>query len=107
MTKWLIHTHPEMKEWMPIFDYMFQRGAVGNSNGITFVIHTRENGHNKPHLHARYQGKEVVVGIPDGDIISGNLPRKQLNMASDWVVSHSEYLKEQWDELAGGVFVFG
>lgn len=107
MNEWIVHQHSEMREWITIFDYIFQRGRVGSSNGITFVIHTKENGHNSPHLHARYQDKEAVIGIPNGEVISGTLPTSKLKKASTWVRNNRDYLEKRWDELVDGVVLFG
>lgn len=107
MVKWFRYDHPAMSSWFSIFGYLYQRGAVGSSNGIRFVIHPKESGHNIAHLHAQYQGKEVVIGIPNGEIIAGNLPRSQMKKASEWVRNNQEYLTEQWDTLTGGANLFG
>ncbi|MCG5530619.1 DUF4160 domain-containing protein [Halorhodospira halochloris] len=34
--------------------------------------------HGVPHIHARYGGHEASVGLYDGGILAGKLPRKQL-----------------------------
>ena len=104
---WFMPVYPEMGEWTMIFDYVFQRGRVGSRNGITFIIHTAENGHNVPHLHARYQQQEVVLEIPSGRVMEGNLSPRKLKAASRWVVDNSSFLEEKWDELVGGVCCFG
>ncbi|ACV21360.1 DUF4160 domain-containing protein [Slackia heliotrinireducens] len=96
----------EFKEWVSIFDYVYQRGRVGYKNGITFVIHTKERGHNLPHLHARYQGKEVVLEIPSGKVIEGNISRRKLSEASEWVVANADYLEAKWDKLVEGIVLY-
>lgn len=98
----MLHTHEVMSDWLNIFDYVCRRGKVGEENGIRFVIHTKEEGHCAPHLHASYQGKEVTLGIPDGDIISGNLPASKCKLAQKWVCAHQDYLKEKWNTLVNG-----
>jgi len=30
--------------------------------------------HKRPHIHARYQDHEAVIGIPEGDVLEGSLP---------------------------------
>ncbi len=32
--------------------------------------------HHSPHIHAEYQDDEAVFSILDGELLSGNLPRK-------------------------------
>ena len=34
--------------------------------------------HNKPHIHADYQGQVAVYSIHDGSVLAGELPRKKL-----------------------------
>ena len=107
MEQWYLLEKPGLSVWIDIFDYVFQRARVGKSDGIEFIIHTAEKGHNTPHLHARYQDKEIVLEIPSGKVIAGNLPAKKCAKASKWVVEHSECLKLKWDELTTGVVCFG
>jgi len=33
--------------------------------------------HSLPHLHGEYQSKEAVVGLPDGELLEGDLPVKK------------------------------
>ena len=96
-----------MMDWTQIFEYVHQRALVGESNGIQFFIHTAENGHNKPHLYARYQQKEVVLEIPSGKVMAGNLDVKKMKAATKWVIDHSAFLEDKWDELTDGVVCFG
>lgn len=98
-TELVIYEAPEFLAWIGIFEAIFRRGQVGSFEGIRFVIHTAESGHNKPHLHASYQGKEAVIEIPSGNIISGNLPLKKLKDASKWVMENDEFLASKWNSL--------
>ena len=103
--KFLLATD-EMQEWAIIFDVVFQRALVGKDNGISFVIHTAERGHNLPHLHANYQGKEAVIEIPSGRTIKGNLEPKKMKQASKWVREHEDFLKCKWNEFSQGICYF-
>lgn len=104
MTVCLYFQAPEMREWQRIFDYVSKRGRVGEDSGIRFIIHTAENGHNKPHLHAQYQQKEVVLEIPSGKVITGSINPKKMKLASEWVVANEAFLKQKWNELTHGVY---
>jgi hypothetical protein len=47
--------------------------------GILVLMYFRDNRrHNLPHIHARYQGQEAVLGIESGDVLDGELTGKQL-----------------------------
>jgi len=58
--------------------------------------------HHMPHIHVRYQGSESVIGIPDGEVIAGEIPGKQLKMIQAWIVIHSEELMVDWDLAVNG-----
>ncbi|MGI6033289.1 MAG: DUF4160 domain-containing protein [Coriobacteriales bacterium] len=107
MNEWLVYDHPEMCDWCIYLGYIFRKGAVGKYEGIKFVIHTAENGHNKPHLHASYQGREIVLEIPDGKILRGSLGNKKDKQTQKWVRTNADSLKKHWNELVAGVYMFG
>lgn len=90
-------------KWESIFDVIHYRGRVAFENSITYVIHTNEQGHNKPHLHAQYQDREIVVEIPTGSILAGNLSGKKAKMASEWVVANADILSQKWNDLTNGI----
>jgi hypothetical protein len=47
--------------------------------GILVLMFYRDNRqHHTPHIHVRYQGSEAVISIPDGELIAGEIPSKQL-----------------------------
>lgn len=106
MAVWLHFQAPEMREWQCIFDYISKRGRVGEENEIKFIIHTSENGHNKPHLHAQYQQKEVVLEIPSGKVITGNINSKKMKLASEWVVTMRPFLSKNGTSLLTGFIIF-
>ena len=98
--------HEDIKmlmQWRIILDVICYRGRIGFENSISFVIHSNEQGHNKPHLHAKYNSSEVVIEIPTGEIITGNLPKDKNKLASKWVIDNSDYLKSKWNELSNGI----
>lgn len=41
--------------------------------------------HRRPHVHARFQGEEVVIAIPDGEVLEGSLPGPKLKLVVAWV----------------------
>ncbi|MBE7468070.1 MAG: DUF4160 domain-containing protein [Anaerolineales bacterium] len=54
------------------------------------------NEHNPPHFHAEYQNYEVTVEIQTG-AITGNMPRRALNLIWTWLDEHQAELLENWD----------
>jgi hypothetical protein len=62
--------------------------------------------HRKPHIHARYQGDEVVVGIPAGEVIEGGLPPGKMKLLAAWIELHKDELVADWELAAKGEPVF-
>jgi Domain of unknown function (DUF4160) len=55
--------------------------------GILVLMFYRDNRqHHSPHIHVRYQGAEAVIGIPEGELISGEIPGKQLKLVQAGIV---------------------
>ncbi len=86
-----------------LLGYEFHRARVGNTEGISFIIHTNEKArHNRPHLHAQYQGKEVVVALDSYEIIKGDIKQKN-NTAVQFVKENINYLRKKWNQLSNGI----
>lgn len=58
--------------------------------------------HNLPHIHAKYAEFEASIDIPDGEILSGELPRKQLRLVQAWIEIHRDELMADWDLVVSG-----
>lgn len=58
--------------------------------------------HNLPHIHARYSEFEASIGIEDGEILAGELPRKQLRLVQAWIELHRDELMANWELAASG-----
>ena len=52
--------------------------------------------HNLPHLHARYAEFEASIGIDDGEMLAGQIPRKQLRLVQAWIELHRDELMADW-----------
>ena len=62
----------------------------------------REKGsqHNKPHIHAAYQGFEAPFDIETGEILSGaDFPAKQATLVRSWIIIHKDDLLANWNLL--------
>ena len=58
--------------------------------------------HNKPHIHARYQGSKASIAIEDGSVLAGELPSRQLRMVQVWVDLHKDELMADWELAVSG-----
>jgi len=50
-----------------------------------------------PHIHAKYAEFEAAIGIKDGEILAGQLPRKQLRLVQAWIELHRDELLANWE----------
>jgi len=53
--------------------------------------------HNLPHIHAKYAEFEASIGIDEGEILAGKLPRKQLRLVQAWIELHRDELLANWE----------
>ena len=48
--------------------------------------------HHHPHIHVRYNEWKVVVRIPDGEVLDGQLPARQMKLLQAWIELHRDEL---------------
>ncbi|NLI77826.1 MAG: DUF4160 domain-containing protein [Candidatus Riflebacteria bacterium] len=58
--------------------------------------------HKQPHLHARYQEHEIVIGLPDGETLEGSLPAPKLKLLAAWIELHKDELMADWELASRG-----
>ena len=61
-----------------------------------------QNKHKNPHIHAKYNEYEASICIEDGEILAGELPRKQLRLVQAWIELHHDELLADWELAANG-----
>lgn len=55
--------------------------AISMFYGVVIYIYFFDNKkHNKPHIHVKYAGSEVVLGLPDGEIMEGSIPNNKMKL---------------------------
>lgn len=54
------------------------------------------NEHNPPHFHAQYQNFNAVFDM-DGELIKGEMPKKQIKLISAWAEIHRDELLANWE----------
>jgi hypothetical protein len=65
--------------------------------GIIIYMYYRDNKqHHIAHIHVEYQGAEAVISIPNGELLDGQIPNKQLKMVQAWIVIHEDELLADW-----------
>lgn len=71
--------------------------------GIQILMYFYDNNkHNTPHIHVEYQDYNAVFSINDGEILSGEFPRKQTRMIQAWIEIHKEDLLIDWKLAING-----
>ena len=71
--------------------------------GIIIRLYLIDNQqHHLPHIHARYAEFEASISIADGDILSGDLPRKQFRLVQAWIELHRDELEADWEIAVSG-----
>jgi len=62
--------------------------------------------HHMPHIHIKYQEQEIVLSIPDGDVLGGELKRNKMKLVQAWVEIHQEELMANWELASNGQQIF-
>ena len=62
--------------------------------------------HHLPHIHVKYQEQEVVLSIPEGDVLEGELKRNKMKLVQAWTEIHQDELMANWELASRGEAVF-
>ena len=93
--------YPEIYDFLSsVFMIVEIRASVGKENGIASEVRTNEKNHTISHVHARYGEYNISIAIETGEVLAGNLPKKQSKLAQQWVVSNQDKLKNDWLNIA-------
>ena len=77
--------------------------AISMFYGIIIYMYFKDNRqHHLPHIHAKFQGDEVVVSIPDGEVIDGSIPSPKLKLLLAWIELHKDELSANWELAVAG-----
>lgn len=58
--------------------------------------------HHAPHIHVRYNDFKAVLGIPEGELLDGNLPSRQMKLVQAWIELHRDELVADWILASSG-----
>ena len=71
--------------------------------GIVIYMYYQDNRvHHTPHFHAEYAGEEVVVSIPDAEVLAGSIPPKKEKLVKAWAVLRERELQQAWAAAVEG-----
>lgn len=65
-----------------------------------YVLDTER--HHSPHIHIRYNKFNAVLGIPEGDLLDGSLPVRQMKLVQAWIELHPDDLMADWILASSG-----
>ena len=83
-----------------VFQIMEIRERVATIRGIKFEVRSKEQNHNKPHIHAEYDKYAISIDIETGEVLAGNLPASQQSKAIRWVKDNKDFLLGKWSDIA-------
>ena len=69
--------------------------------GIIIYMYFKD--HFPPHFHAVYNAFEAVMSIESGEIMQGDLPKKQLRLVQAWTELHREELMLNFASLTSDI----
>lgn len=52
--------------------------------------------------HVKYQDEEAVFRIPDGELLSGSIPRAKMKLVYAWIELHQDELMANWQLAVSG-----
>jgi hypothetical protein len=55
-----------------------------------------------PHIHVKYQEYEVILSIPNGEILEGNFPNNKMKLVTAWIEIHKDDLIANWELAING-----
>jgi len=58
--------------------------------------------HHCPHIHIRYAEFRASIEIPNGNVLEGTLPAKQMKLVQAWIALHSDELMADWELASAG-----
>ncbi len=59
---------------------------------IVYMYFRDDQQHKTPHIHVRYQSYEVVVSLPEGEILEGDIPKSKMKLLQAWIELHKDEL---------------
>jgi len=73
---------------------------------IIYLYFYDDKEHKTPHIHAEYQEDKVVISIPDGNVISGEIPKNKLRLVKAWIEIHKDEIMANWNLAVAGEEIY-
>ena len=77
--------------------------AISSFYGIIVYMYYLDNKRHKlPHIHVKYQENEVVIEIPSGKRLEGDIPHSKMKLLQAWIEIHKDELMADWELAING-----
>lgn len=77
--------------------------AISMFYGLIVYMYFMDNKQHKlPHIHVKYQNDEVIVAIPDGEVLEGSIPASKMKLLQAWIELHKDELVANWELAISG-----
>jgi desulfoferrodoxin (superoxide reductase-like protein) len=73
---------------------------------IIYLYYDDNKRHHLPHIHVKYQDEEVVLSLPEGEILHGKIKANKMKLVQAWIEIHSEELLANWELATTGQTIF-
>ena len=94
---WRSDSNPR-RVWVVSTERKLFVGRVSAFLGMVLYMYPEKNGrHNRPHIHVIYGDDECVLSIPDGEVLAGEIPGRQLRNAQTFIDMRTEELMLNWN----------
>lgn len=70
---------------------------ISNFSGMTVKMYYLSKEHNPPHIHFIYGEYIASIDIVNLEVLEGDLPKKKLKKAMEWISIHKEEIMEMWE----------
>jgi hypothetical protein len=77
--------------------------AISMFYGLIVYMYFMDNKQHKlPHIHVKHQDDEVIVSIPEGEVLDGAIPGAKMKLLQAWIELHKDELVADWELAAAG-----
>lgn len=77
--------------------------AISMFYGLIVYMYFMDNKQHKlPHIHVKYQQHEVIVSIPEGEVLDGAIPSSKMKLLQAWIELHQDELVADWQLAISG-----
>lgn len=63
------------------------------------LVRMAQDALSEPHFYVEFDDQEAVLSIPEGKVISGNVPLQKLRILEGWLSLHEDEMMANWTLL--------